>query len=367
MNKILAGVRTFFLGFLPWSSLIAASFSLLAGCSNVWHAQNAGTPSVVLRDASELKFAVPADSSCPAHWADDTFYIFVSTEYATRLSGPNLFQLTAAEPVKWDTDEKKSRWIEATYKDEDGTLYGWYHHEKGPVCRNRLPRYYAAAAIGAGVSYDNGATWRDLGFIIDDRDETFNCETLNKYFPGGSGDCSVVVDRKKEYIYFLFSTYGKDIAQQGVSIARMRFADRDAPAGKVWKWYKNGWTEPGLYGKVTPVFTAFRDWHSANPDAFWGPSVHWNTYLNCYVMLLNRAIDQNWWQEGICISYNADVSKPANWSTPQRIRKDGSWYPLIVGTEKGQSDKLAGQKARYFEQGVSLWEIEFVKPQETSN
>jgi len=340
----------------------------LCGCATQKTAKiDTQTPSVVLHDVPELKFPVPTDSSCPAHWDGDTFYIFSSNEKAVRLSGRSLFELKTIAPVQWDSDEKKSRWIEATYKEDNGTLYGWYHHEKGPVCQNRLPRYYAAPAIGAGISHDNGATWLDMGFVIDDEPNTFNCDTVNKYFPGGSGDFSVIVDQKKEYIYFLFSTYGKDTGQQGVSAARMRYDDRNDPVGKVWRWYQNGWTQPGINGKVSPIFTANRDWHSTKPDAFWGPSVHWNTYLHSYAMLLNRAIDPNYWQEGIYITFNADISKPQGWSTPQRIRKDGSWYPLAVGTNKGETEKLIGRKARYFEQGVSLWEIEFVKPGQSAD
>ncbi|MFA5292745.1 MAG: hypothetical protein WC496_06885 [Phycisphaerae bacterium] len=340
----------------------------LSGCSQNALISNK-QPGFKIHNANKLKFSVPTDSGCPAHWSDNVFYIFASSEFAKRLSGPSLFNLKDDGFVKWDSDEKKSRWIEATYQDEDGTLYGWYHHEKGPVCRNRLPKYYAAPAIGQGVSHDNGATWFDMGFVIDDEPNSFNCDTLNKYFPGGSGDCSVIVDQKKEYIYFLFGTYGGDIEQQGISTARMLYNDRKQPGGKVWRWCDNGWTQPGINGRNSPIFPAVGDWHSTKPDAFWGPSVHWNTYLQSYVMILNHAIDPNFWQEGIYISFNKNLDNPAGWSEPQLLRKDGSWYPLIVGTDKKkhQTDKLAGKKARYFEQGVSLWEIEFFKPGEKIN
>ena len=46
-------------------------------------------------------------------------------------------------------------------------------------------------------------------------------------------------------------------------------------------------------------------WHDADDrvDAFWGPAVHWNTALEQYVMLLNRAKDENYAQEGIYVSF----------------------------------------------------------------
>lgn len=342
--------------------LLTTVLFFISGCE---HAVDK-TPSFKIFDAKEFKFPVPTDSGCPSHWDNNTFYLFSSSEFAKRLSGTSLFDLKNDGLVKWDSDEKKSRWIEATYKDKDGTLYGWYHHEKGPVCKNRMPKYYAAPAIGQGVSHDNGATWFDMGFVIDDEPNTFNCDTVNKYFPGGSGDCSVIVDNKKEYIYLFFGSYGKDIQQQGISVARMRYNDIKQPNGKMLRWYDNDWTQPGINGKNTPIFPAVSDWHSAKPDAFWGPSVHWNTYLKTYVMLLNRAIDPNFWQEGIYISFNKDLSNPQGWSKPVQVRKGGSWYPLIIGTDKQkqETDKLVGRRARYFEQGVSLWEIQFYKPGE---
>ena len=103
------------------------------------------------------------------------------------------------------------------------------------------------------------------------------------------------------------STYGF-FEQQGVSVARMDYSDIDAPVGKVWKWHQAKWQETGLGGNVTPILPAKSNWHGENPDAFWGPSISYNTYLDTYVMLLNRAINPAWWQEGIYISFNSRVS-----------------------------------------------------------
>lgn len=318
--------------------------------------------SAVLKEAPEIKFPVPADCSCPVHWDGDTMHIFCSLFQAKRLSGPNLFELGNITDVQWDRDKELTRWIEATYKDEDGTLYGWYHHERGPACANRMPeKFLVTPIIGAGVSNDNGATWKDLGFVIQDDPNTYNCDTVNFYFAGGSGDFCVNVDKKKEYIYFMFNTYDRKLDQQGVCVARMRFADRKDPSGKVLKWHKNDWSQPGLYGKVTPIFDTVKDWHSSTPDSLWGPAIHYNTYLKSYVMLLNRAIDPNWLQEGIYISYNKDLADCTSWTKPEKLKSGGQWYPLVIGTNKYETNTLLGRKARYFEQGTSWWEIEFSK------
>jgi hypothetical protein len=149
----------------------------------------------------------------------------------------------------------------------------------------------------------------------------------------------------------------------------MRFADREQPVGRVWKWHAGKWKEPGLGGQATPVFTAAIDWHRADADAFWGPSVHWNSHLQQYVMLLNRVIDKDWTQEGVYVSYSDDLNQPGRWTPPVKILgglgKD-RWYPQVIGldTAKQETDKLAGHKARLFVRGESRWELRFLRPGE---
>ena len=93
---------------------------------------------------------------------------------------------------------------------------------------------------------------------------------------------------------------------------------------------------------------------------FWGASIHWNTYLEQYVMLLNRAKDDQFGQEGIYVSFAPGVSDPRAWSTPVRIMSGGQWYPQAVGIEPGTgTDKLAGRRARFFMTGKSDRMIEF--------
>jgi hypothetical protein len=40
---------------------------------------------------------------------------------------------------------------------------------------------------------------------------------------------------------------------------------------------------------------------------------------------------------------------------------DNGWYPQIIGTAKGETDKLAGRTARLFLGGLSNCEITFLK------
>ena len=127
---------------------------------------------------------------------------------------------------------------------------------------------------------------------------------------------------------------------------------------------------------MTPIFPVKTDWNHKDADAFWGASVHWNSHLNQYVMLLNRAIDKDWKQEGIYISFNSDPGDPGGWSAPRKIldREEivrvpdmgPGWYPQVVGIDaaRRETDKLAGRIARLFVHGQSVWEIVFFRPGE---
>jgi hypothetical protein len=171
-------------------------------------------------------------------------------------------------------------------------------------------------------------------------------------------------------------TYPPHVSEQGVSIARIRIADRDAPVGRVRTWREGEWREPGLGGHVTPIFPVERDWHSDAPDAFWGPAIHWNTHLQQYVMLLNRAFDPRWAQEGIYLSFNPNLADPAGWSKLRKLLDREEiiadpatpigWYPQVVGIDvsERETDKRAGRVARLFVHGHSRWEAVFLRPGE---
>jgi hypothetical protein len=191
------------------------------------------------------------------------------------------------------------------------------------------------------------------------------------------GDFSVMLDADATDLYLFFSQYSLPHQAQGVAVARLLWADRDRPRGGVSVWADGIW-QPAMaepldpedpeseiqwtYTSGTPLAPVRRPWHDADSmnDAYWGPSVHWNTYLEHYVMLLNRTKDENFGQEGIYVSFAPSLENPAEWSTPQRILVGGSWYPQVIGLEPGSgTDKAAGKRARLFVSGTSHFFIEF--------
>lgn len=316
-----------------------------------------------LRPARKLTFPTAADGNSPSFWLNGKLHLFTSVAWPIELSVAN------SQFDDWDTCEVdptnlggKAIWIEAAWLDQDGTVFGWYHHEPwGLYDESTL----TAPKVGALVSYDGGKTVHDLGIILESGDP-LDDTAENGFFTGGHGDISVVLDQKKEYFYFFFTNYGGPAASQGVAAARMAYADRSEPIGKVYKFHAGRWNEPGIGGCTTPVFPVARAWRHKDPDSFWGPSVHWNTYLNSFVMLLNRATGEpGWSQNGIYISYGKSLDEPETWSKPtvllekEELPSWSTFYPQVMGTGRGGTDTLAGQSARFYVNGTSRWEIDF--------
>lgn len=208
--------------------------------------------SVQLRAVTSLVLPGATDSNSPAHWQGGSLYVFNSFQTPVRSEGSDLFHLGQTRGVIFPGLVPRTRWIEATWLDDDGVLYAWYHHEPGTVCEGLS---LTAPKIGALISRDGGISFADLGFVLESGDEA-NCTAANGYFASGNGDLSVILDRDREYFYFFFGNYGGAPSSQGVAVARMPFENRAAPVGAVWKYHGGTWSSPGLKGSVTPIFPA---------------------------------------------------------------------------------------------------------------
>jgi hypothetical protein len=315
-----------------------------------------------LRVAPTVNMPARADCNSPAFWLDGRLNILNSTGNPLISRGSDQFFQYETEPIRVDRQDHFPMWIESVWQDSDGTLYGWYHHEPAGVCYGSK---LSAPQIGALVSHDGGRTFADLGIVLASGDPP-DCNAKNGFFAGGHGDFSVILDRDQNYFYFLFDNYGGDLSGQGVAIARMAFGDRQYPVGAVWKYFHGDWIEPGLGGRVSPVFPAAVSWQQSDANSFWGASVHWNTYLESYVVLLSHACCKpNWPQEGIYITVNPDLADPAGWTAPVKIlgkvTYDAGYYPQVIGTDPGETDTVAGQVARLYVHGRSNWTIVFSK------
>jgi hypothetical protein len=339
-----------------------------------------------LSPASSMSLPGAVDSNSPVIWDidDGERKVFVMTSFdgVPRLaSGPSLDRLSTAADVSINPHPGYGVWMEAVVSDDVETWYGFYHNEWPAARCGRNDRMISR--IGAARSTDRGRTWQDLGAVIQAPQSATACQSNNRYIIGGVGDLSVMLDPDKQYLYFFYSQYQQQREAQGVAVARMLWADRDRPAGRLALWRDGIWepdagrrellaTIPGslrrrpewTYPAGTPLVAPAYAWHDADDrvDAFWGPSVHWNTALNQYVMLINRSKDESYSQEGVYVSYAPQLDDPSLWTTPARVLNGGKWYPQVIGSAPGSgTDKRAGATARFFMSGKSDWLINFIQ------
>jgi hypothetical protein len=343
-------------------------------------------PRATLISAPVITLPGTVDSNSPVMWdlEGGQQKMFVLTSHSgvpSVASGSEVSRLGAASEVSLLPHPGYGVWFEAVVSDDVDTWYGYYHNEWPATRCGREDR--AVPRIGAATSTDRGRTWTDLGPVIQAYQSATACESTNRYVIGGVGDLSVQLDEDKQYLYFFYSQYSRDPQAQGVAIARLQWADRDRPGGRVELWRGGIWEPeagrrtllPGLpgaerrrlewvYPAATPLVAPSLAWHDGDDkvDAFWGPSVHWNTALEQYVMLLNRAKDENYTSEGIYVSYAPRLDDPTLWSAPQKILNGGRWYPQVVGSSIGTgTDKLAAGSPRFFMSGKSEWVINFTR------
>lgn len=342
-------------------------------------------PRATLSSAPTLSLPGAVDSNSPVMWdlENGQRQMFVMTSHSgvpSVAAGLALDRLGGVSPISLVPHPGYGVWMEAVVGDDVETWYGYYHNEWPASRCGREDR--AVPRIGSARSTDHGRTWEDLGIVIQARQATTACDSTNQYVIGGVGDVSVMLDANKTYLYFFYSQYQRNPQSQGVAIARMLWADRDQPSGRMELWRDGIWDGarrrellPGLpgterrilewtYNAATPLVAPAQPWHDGDDkvDAFWGPSVHWNTAIEQYVMLLNRAKDESYTQEGIYVSFAPSLDNPGAWTTPQKILNGGRWYPQVIGSSTGTgTDKFAGASARFFMSGKSEWMINFSK------
>ena len=291
--------------------------------------------------AEPITLPILMDSNNSSFWVDGRLHVYHSWAAPKVGIFDTNMNLIRTEAIAVDSQEHFPLWIESIWRADEELVYAWYHHEPQGLCPNSK---LTAPEIGALVSNDGGMSFRDLGIVLSSGD-AIDCNSENGFFAGGHGDFSVAFDPRDGFFYFLFGSYGGDLAGQGVAIARMPASKIAAPRGSVRKYFQGAWNEPGLGGAVTPIFPAAAAWQAPDTDAFWGPSVHWNTALGKYVVVMNRSCCSPMWpQEGVYLTMNSELANPAGWSAPEKILDGGDWYPWILGLGEGETTSVAGSR-----------------------
>ncbi|MBN1558751.1 hypothetical protein JW998_00775 [candidate division KSB1 bacterium] len=270
-------------------------------------------------------------------------------------------------------------WFETIYQDvtdsSGQTLYAVYHNEnypstllwdaetgtgyidaKWPQGLQGLESPAAVPRIGIMRSTDGGRSWEDKGIFIEDYQSRLILKPHNtsNTFAGGVGDPSAVACG--DHLYLFYGEYGypgiyeestwtasTEWSGQCISVARISLHDLNAPAGKARRWDGSGFHAPhdGIGAPIAalqiPLTEGGGPASSPGGGFHWGPSVSWNTYLNCWVMLMGKVTGPSWTGSTIHISFNLnrDLGEGANsqdWSRPQLLLdKPGYtlWYPSL--------------------------------------
>jgi hypothetical protein len=295
-------------------------------------------------------------------------------------------------------------WFETVYQDKNDasgkTLYAVYHNENYPqnfpyneqTGQGYIYKYWpqgltgvtspaAVCRIGIMKSTDGGYSWDNRGIFIEDLQPRMILKPHNtsNTFAGGVGDPSAVASG--EYLYLFYGEYGypgvydsatydpaKEWSGQCISVARIKLSDLDNPVGKARRWDGSGFNvlPDGVGTPVKSLQIPLEEGGgpASAPDKMfhWGPSVSWNIYLNCWVMMMGRVESSSWKGSAIYISFNFNEDLTAGdnsqqWTKPQQvldIPEHTLWYPSLqpMNTPEDIENKYTcvrlGKRARLF-------------------
>jgi hypothetical protein len=394
-------------------------------------------PKFKLLPADKIKFNSFVDCNMAEAWIGDTFRIFPGKygedplwgdakdlKFANGKNADEVFRRGKEEfydpkmPPNAPIGQEGLHgavWFETVYqdaKDASGkTLYAVYHNENYPSTypydsltgqgykNEKWPQGLqgptspaAVCRIGIMKSIDGGHSWENKGIFIEDLDPRLILKPHNtsNTFAGGVGDPSAVASG--DYLYLFYGEYGypdvynettynrqKEWSGQCISVARIAISDLDNPQGKAKRWDGNGFNAPfnGIGKPIAslqiPIEAGGGAASSPSGGFHWGPSVSWNTYLNCWVMLMGHVVGASWKGSKVYISFNknADFSNPENtqaWTKPQLLfEKEGYilWYPSLqpLNTPEDIEEKRTclrlGKKARFFVKRIKPGDDEY--------
>lgn len=358
-------------------------------------------PKFTLTPSDTFYFKSFVDCNMAEAWIGDTFRIFPgkygedplwgydeNLKFADGKHADEAF-LTKFEDFKKPVMPKNAKpgtpglhgavWFETVYQypgDPSGkTLYAVYHNENYPstlpydsvtgqgyIDKNwpqglQGPTSPAAVCrIGIMKSINGGHSWEDKGLFLEDLQPRMILKPHNtsNTFPGGVGDPSAVASG--DYLYLFYGEYGypgvydsatwdpvTEYKGQCISVARIALTDLDNPQGKAKRWDGKDFTIAynGIGSPITSLQIPLAEGGGAasSPTGgfHWGPSVSWNTYLECWVMMMGKVTGPSWAGSSVHISFNKnkDLGAALNsqeWTKPKLLfERPGYflWYPSL--------------------------------------
>jgi hypothetical protein len=293
------------------------------------------------------------------------------------------------ETVYQDTSDRTGKTLYAVYHNEnypstlpyDSITGKGYKNEKWPQGLRGPQSPAAVCRIGIMKSTDGGRSWANKGIFIEDLNARLILKPHNtsNTFAGGVGDPSAVASG--DYLYLFYGEYGypgvydeasyerkTEWSGQCISVARIALRDLDNPEGKALRWDGSNFTVPfdgagkPVVSLQIPVENGGGPASSPGGGFHWGPSVSWNTYLNCWVMLMGKVTGPSWLGSQVYISFNMNPhfntpEATQEWSKPVLLfEKPGYtlWYPSLQPTDTKEDIKnrhtclRLGKRARFF-------------------
>lgn len=407
--------------------LIIMYLAVTASCRN----STSLKPSFKLIPAEKVRFNSFVDCNMAEAWIGDTFRIFPGKygedplwgdakelKFTDGHNGPDAFDNDSSEFINPVMPENVppgqdglhgAVWFETIYQDKNDssgkTLYAIYHNENYPSTLPYDPvsgQGYkdenwpqgllgpdspaAVCRIGIMKSTNGGRRWDNMGIFIEDLQPRLILKPHNtsNTFAGGVGDPSAVANG--DYLYLFYGEYGypgeyneasynrsTEWEGQCISVARIALKDLDDPEGKAKRWDGKDFTVPyngigkPIKSLMIPMGKGGGPASSPEGGFHWGPSVSWNTYLNCWVMLMGHVTGPSWRGSKIFISFNSnpDFNNPANtqeWTKPQLLLDMPGytlWYPSLQPMDTPQDilDRNTclrlGKKARLYVKRLS--------------
>ncbi|WP_337041139.1 hypothetical protein [Emticicia sp. 17c] len=405
--------------------LVGALVASIFACSTA-SKEEPFNPKFKLISTEKIKFNSFVDCNMAEVWVGNTFRIFPGKygedplwgyakdlKYADGRNAEEVFKSLAENfhspvmPLNAPTGQEGLHgavWFETVYqspKDTSGkTLYAVYHNENYPqtlpynektgegykneqwpqgLTGEKSPA--AVCRIGIMKSVDGGKSWVNKGIFIEDLNPRMILKPHNtsNTFAGGVGDPSAVASG--DYLYLFYGEYGypgeyseasynpkTEWQGQCISMARLALSDLDNPVGKAKRWDGTGFNAPhnGIGKPITslqiPMEQGGGPASSPTNGFHWGPSVSWNSYLNCWVMMMAKSEGKSWKGDKVYISFNKNIdlgneSSSQEWTKPQLVfEKPGYilWYPSLQPLNTAEDINARntclklGKKARFF-------------------
>jgi hypothetical protein len=351
-------------------------------------------------NARDLKFADGRNAG-EAFSSDTAAFTEPFMPPNAQVGSPGLHGAVWFETIYQDTLDKTGKTLYAVYHNENyPSTLPWdeatgigYKNENWPQGLKGSSSPAAVCRIGIMKSVNGGRSWENKGIFIEDYQPRLILKPHNtsNTFAGGVGDPSAVACG--DYLYLFYGEYGYpgiydektwsaevEWSGQCISVARISLRDLDNPAGKAKRWDGRGFNIPhdGIGFPIASLQIAQTEGggpaSSPTGGFHWGPSVSWNTYLNCWVMLMGKVTGPSWAGSSIYISFNKnrDLGEAMNsqeWLKPKLLLdKPGYflWYPSLqpMNTPEDISNKYTclklGGRARLFVKNIRPEKSEYL-------